>query len=98
MRQGTTPTLAVETDVDLSAMDALELSIRDSSGTVLTFNGGDLEIDGRTAKLTLSQADTFELSPGYLSIQLRARIGVDVIASDIMRTRLESITVGEVEL
>lgn len=88
--QGTTPTIEVTTDIDLSEFPAVVLTIADTTGNTLDFDETQLVRDSTELSLQLTQAQTFLLSPGRVYVQIRAVDSVgNAIISNVMTTRLE---------
>lgn len=79
--RGTTPTLTITTNEDLSTAAALYVTFRYGGNTVLEKDLDDVTINSNVIEVTLSQADTLALpqpdgllSPQTISIQVRARL------------------------
>ena len=85
MWQGTTPTIEIKTDIDLTPMAQVQLTIEDGKGNRLTINQEELTISEDTVTFQLSQKESLSLSPGRVRLQLRVKTNDgDVLASNIM--------------
>ena len=85
MWQGTTPTIEIKTDIDLTPMAQVQLTIEDRKGNRLTINQEELTISEDTVSFQLSQKESLSLSPGRVRLQLRVKTNDgDVLASNIM--------------
>ena len=85
MWQGTTPTIEIQTDIDLTPMALVQLTIEDKKKNRLTINQEGLAISEDTVTFQLSQKESLSLSPGRVRLQLRVKTkDGDVLASNIM--------------
>lgn len=85
MWQGTTPTIEIKTDINLTPMAQVQLTIEDKKGNRLTINQEELTISEDTVTFQLSQKESLSLSPGRVRLQLRVKTNDgDVLASNIM--------------
>ena len=85
MWQGTTPTIEIKTDINLTPMAQVQLTIEDRKGNRLTINQEELTISEDTVTFQLSQKESLSLSPGRVRLQLRVKTkDGDVLASNIM--------------
>ena len=85
MWQGTTPTIEIKTDINLTPMAQVQLTIEDRKGNRLTTNQEELTISEDTVTFQLSQKESLSLSPGRVRLQLRVKTNDgDVLASNIM--------------
>ena len=85
MWQGTTPTIEIQTDIDLTPMAQVQLTIEDRKGNRLTINQEELTISEDAVTFQLSQKESLSLSPGRVRLQLRVKTNDgDVLASNIM--------------
>lgn len=85
MWQGTTPTIEIKTDINLTPMAQVQLTIEDRKGNRLTINQEELTISEDTVTFQLSQKESLSLSPGRVRLQLRVKTNDgDVLASNIM--------------
>lgn len=88
--QGSTPTLYIDTDIDLSDYPTVIVYVEDSRRTELPFNKDRLVIEPNVVKCKLTEAETYALKVGPLKVQIKA-ISSDgtVIPSNIMVTTLK---------
>ena len=85
MWQGTTPTIEIKTDINLTPMAQVQLTIEDRKGNRLTINQEELTISEDTVTFQLSQKESLSLSPGRVRLQLRVKTNNgDVLAYNIM--------------
>ena len=85
MWHGTTPTIEIKTDIDLTPMAQVQLTVEDRKGNRLTINQEELTISEDTVTFQLSQKESLSLSPGRVRLQLRVKTNDgDVLASNIM--------------
>ena len=85
MWQGTTSTIEIQTDIDLTPMALVQLTIEDKKKNRLTINQEELAISEDTVTFQLSQKESLLLSPGRVRLQLRVKTkDGDVLASNIM--------------
>ena len=85
MWQGTTPTIEIKTNINLTPMAQVQLTIEDRKGNRLTINQEELTISEDTVTFQLSQKESLSLSPGRVRLQLRVKTNDgDVLASNIM--------------
>lgn len=92
MRRGTTPTITITTDVDLTPYETVILTIRDSGGRQIDIAREDMQITQTEVKTVLTQQQTLGMSPGGVQLQIRAANADGVaIASNIMNTLAEAI-------
>jgi len=90
MWQGTTPTIEIQTDIDLTPMALVQLTIEDKKKNRLTINQEELAISEDTVTFQLSQKESLSLSPGRVRLQLRVKTkDGDVLASNIMHGDLQ---------
>lgn len=92
-RRGTTPTLLITTNgiKDLSQCDVLWITLKQGN-TEITKEKSDLTISGDEIELSLTQEETLLFKAGSsVSLQLRALIGTEAVASDIKTFRMEDI-------
>ena len=84
-RRGTTPEIVCTIDgiPNLEVCDTIWITMKQGS-LEITKEKGDLTISGNEASFTLSQEETLKFNDrGNVSIQLRALIGSEAVASDI---------------
>lgn len=92
MYRGTTPVLNCKVEgLDLSQVTVLWLTLKQGC-TEITRTLDDVEIEGDTIRVELSQCETLKLIPNTnLFIQLRARIGEVAVASNKVRLDVAQI-------
>ena len=92
MRRGTTPTITITTDIDLTQTDNLYLTFSQGTEPVFEKEKSELEISENQIVCTLTQQDTLALCFGRkVRFQIRATIGNKKIASNIMESSVEAI-------
>lgn len=97
MRQGTTPTIQITiNDIDLNEMQNIYV-VFEQNGYILKKESSDLDIEGNTISVSLSQEETLNFKEGTCNIQLRmiTKGGV-AIASPIKTTKVYRILNKEV--
>lgn len=97
MRQGTTPTIQITiNDIDLNEMQNIYV-VFEQNGYILKKESSDLDIEGNTISVSLSQEDTLNFKEGTCNIQLRmiTKGGV-AIASPIKTTKVYRVLNKEV--
>lgn len=88
--QGTTPTLYIDTDVDLTGYSSVVVYVEDSRRTELPFNKDRLVVEPDNVKCKLTEAETYALKVGPLKVQIKATASDGtVIASNTMVTSLK---------
>lgn len=91
MRRGTTPTITITTDVDLTTYDTVILTIRDKNHTQIDIAKDKMTITDTSVCVTLSQEQTLALKEGSIEMQIRAAISGKAIASNIMNGEMNKI-------
>lgn len=92
MRRGTTPTITITTDIDLSAASNLFVTFKQGSRLVLEKKLSDVTVSEGSIVCALSQSDTLALKEGkYVRFQIRATLGDQKVASNIMETPVDEI-------
>ena len=97
MRQGTTPTIQITiNDIDLNEMQNIYV-VFEQNGYILKKELNDLDIEGNTISVSLSQEETLNFKEGTCNIQLRmiTKGGV-AIASPIKTTKVYRVLNKEV--
>lgn len=89
MRQGTTPTIQITiNDIDLNEMQNIYV-VFEQNGYILKKESSDLDIEGNTISVSLSQEETLNFKEGTCNIQLRMITkGGAAIASPIKTTKV----------
>lgn len=98
MRRGTTPTITITTDIDLTPASNLFVTFKQDGCKVVEKTHDDVTVTERSVVVPLSQADTlvFE-STKQVKFQIRATLGDDKIASNVMSaTVTEILKQGEI--
>ena len=97
MRQGTTATIQITiNDIDLNEMQNIYV-VFEQNGYILKKESSDLDIEGNTISVSLSQEETLNFKEGTCNIQLRmiTKGGV-AIASPIKTTKVYRVLNKEV--
>lgn len=97
MRQGTTPTIQITiNDIDLNEMQNIYV-VFEQNGYILKKESSDLDIEGNTISVSLSQEETLNFKESTCNIQLRmiTKGGV-AIASPIKTTKVYRVLNKEV--
>lgn len=85
MRRGTTPTITISTDVDLSAASNLFVTFSQGGAVVLEKTLSDVTVSADAVTVELTQEDTLALASGAsVEFQIRATVGDAKLASNIM--------------
>ncbi|WP_337929785.1 hypothetical protein [Holdemanella sp.] len=97
MRQGTTPTIQITiNDIDLNEMQNIYV-VFEQNGYILKKESSDLDIEGNTISVSLSQEETLNFKEGTCNIQLRmVTKGGVAIASPIKTTKVYRVLNKEV--
>lgn len=92
MRRGTTPTNTFTVDVDLTQAEALFVTYKQSSRTVIEKALADVTVTAKAVTVELSQADTLKFGKGEVEMQIRARLpDGSALASQIMTAPVEAV-------
>lgn len=95
MRRGTTPTIVISTDIDLSPAIVLYLTFAQDDETVFEFDlsAGRFTITEDSISVTLTQEETLSLAEtSKVDIQIRARFSDGTaVASNVMKTKAREI-------
>lgn len=92
MRRGTTPTITITTDIDLSDASNLFVTFKQDGCKVVEKTLDDVTVTEDSVVVPLSQADTLVFdSTKQVKFQIRATLGDDKVASNVM-----SATVNEI--
>lgn len=94
MRRGTTPTIAIATDISL--VDASNLYVTFKQGDRVCFEKtlGEVTVTPETVVCELTQSDTLSLKEGIVRFQIRATLGDSKVASNIMTATADEILKG----
>ena len=86
MRRGTTPTHTFTLPFDAEKVSGLSITYVQAGSKVLRKTETDVTIAGNTVTLKLTQAETLKFDTREMvEIQLKIRVGTDVLVSDIWR-------------
>lgn len=92
MYRGTTPTIGFQLPFECSYIDVLNIAFAQNNKVVFEKTLNDCKLDGRIITVWLTENDTLALNDRKeLEIQLRAAIGNNKIASDIITTSVKRI-------
>lgn len=95
MRRGTTPTLTISTDIDLTEASNFYLTFKQGDRVCFEKTLDDVTITEDTVSVWLSQAETLALKDGRMvSFQIRATLGDQKVASNIMTSPVGEILKG----
>lgn len=95
MRRGTTPTLTITTDIDLTAAENMFITFKQRNRIVFEKTLEDLDITGNTIVCKLTQDDTLALMADIVRFQIRATLAdSSKVASNIMVTNADEILKG----
>ena len=98
MRRGTTPTITITTDIDLSDASNLFVTFKQDGYKVVEKTLDDVTVTEDSVVVPLSQADTLVFdSTKQVKFQIRATLGDNKIASNVMSaTVTEILKQGEI--
>lgn len=94
MRRGTTPTITITTDIDLTAASNLFVTFKQGDRVAFEKTLEDVTVTAESVICELSQADTLALKDGFVRFQIRATVGDSKVASNIMTASAEEILKG----
>lgn len=95
MRRGTTPTLTITTDISLVEASNFYLTFKQGDRVIFEKTLSDVTITEDTVSVWLTQAETLALKDGRMvSFQIRATLGDQKVASNIMVAKVEEILKG----
>lgn len=94
MRRGTTPTITITTDINLTA--AINLFVTFKQGDRIAFEKTleDVTVTENQIVCDLNQSDTLALKDGMVRFQIRATIGNSKVASNVMTATVDEILKG----
>ena len=95
MRRGTTPTITITTDIDLTSAINMFVTFKQGDRIVLEKTLEDVIITSQTVVCNLTQEDTLSIKDGMVRFQIRATL-VDgsKVASNIMVASADEILKG----
>lgn len=92
MRRGTTPTITITTDTDLSGASNLFVTFAQRGKIIIEKTLADVTITSEAVTVELTQADTLALSADRsVQFQIRATVGSAKLASNIMSADVDEI-------
>lgn len=94
MRRGTTPTITITTDIDLTEATNLFVTFKQGNHIVFEKTLEDVTVTKNKVVCELSQADTLALKDDTVRFQIRATLGDSKVASNIMISPVEEILKG----
>ena len=99
MKRGTTPTIILSTNADLTGYDEIWVTFSQNNQIILNkkLSLSQVTVATDSISVPLSQADTLTLGAGEVKVQVRALDGQNAIASDIVSTTVGAILIeGEI--
>lgn len=95
MRRGTTPTITITTDIDLTAASNLFVTFKQGDNVVFEKTLKDVAVTEKHVVCDLTQEDTLMLKYGVVRFQIRATLAdSSKVASNIMVTNADEILKG----
>lgn len=94
MRRGTTPTITITTDIDLTAASNLFVTFKQGDRIVFEKTLDDVSVTENEVICELEQDNTLALKDGMVRFQIRATIGNSKVASNIMIASVDEILKG----
>lgn len=95
MRRGTTPTITISTDISLVEASNFYLTFKQGDKIIFEKELDDVTITEESVSVWLTQAETLSLKDGCMvNFQIRATLGDQKVASNIMVARVEDILKG----
>lgn len=92
MRRGTTPYISITTDTDLSQARNLYVTFTQHGVVVFEKELEDCTVTENSVTVHLTQKETLSLSEKFpIECQIRATLGVEKLASNVMKTNVETI-------
>lgn len=91
MRRGTTPTITIATDLDLSQASNLFITFKQGHRNLFEKTIDDVLITPKSVICELTQLDTLSLKNGTVQFQIRATLGDSKVASNIMTASADEI-------
>lgn len=87
MRRGTTPTITINTDIDLTDASNLFVTFKQAGVVIIEKTLSDVTVTTEAVVVNLTQDDTLALnSRELLQFQIRATLGDEKVASNIMQS------------
>lgn len=94
MRRGTTPTITIATDIDLTQASNLFVTFKQGDRIACEKTLDEVTVTPESVVCELEQNDTLELKDGLVRIQIRATLGDSKVASNIMTASVDAILKG----
>lgn len=95
MRRGTTPTITITTDIDLTEASNLFVTFKQGDRVVFEKTLDDVTVGETQVVCELSQNDTLALRDGKpVRFQIRATLGDSKVASNVMTASVGEILKG----
>lgn len=94
MRRGTTPTITITTDIDLTQSSNLFVTFKQGGMIVCEKTLEDVTITETSVICELDQNDTLALKDGLVRFQIRATLGDSKVASNVMTASVDEILKG----
>lgn len=94
MRRGTTPTITITTDIDLTQASNLFVTFKQGDRVVCEKTLDEVTVTENAVICELEQNDTLALKDGLVMIQIRATLGDSKVASNIMTASVDAILKG----
>lgn len=94
MRRGTTPTITITTDIDLTQASNLFVTFKQGDRIAFEKTLDEVTVTENTVICELEQNDTLALKDGLVMIQIRATLGDSKVASNIMTASVDAILKG----
>lgn len=94
MYRGTTPTITIETDTDLTRAQYVVVTMEDFDGNEISVDSksGNMKITSTAISAKFTQEQTLSLSQGKVRIQIRAvDLSGNAIASNIMSASIDDV-------
>ncbi len=94
MRRGTTPTITITTDIDLTEASNLFVTFKQGDRIAFEKTLGEVTVTPESVICELEQKDTLALKDGMVRFQIRATLGDSKVASNIMTASADEILKG----
>lgn len=94
MRRGTTPTITITVDLDLTQASNLFVTFKQGDRVVCEKTLEDVTITETSVICELDQNDTLALKDGLVRFQIRATLGDSKVASTVMTASVDEILKG----
>lgn len=92
MRRGTTPTITISTDIDLTDASKLFVTFKQGAYKRIEKTQDDVTVTAENITFLLTQKETLLFDAGVpVDVQIRASLGDNKVASNIMSIDVEAI-------